>query len=282
MAELSQPPLASEPDPRQPSHRRGGGVSGVLPALGTVVAVIAGTALLGAAAGLIWAAVAPRALAVVVGPGSADVVNPETNAFIAAEGWFTLLSLIGGIISGLLGYWLAVRRRGALAMAGVLAGGVAAALLAKWIGQQWGTAAFNHTLMVGRAGVTLYAPLVLGGIGALAFWPLAAGVTAGGIEASAVLRERRLARERARSFGLPVRYGPVIRADSDRPAPGSAGPAPGSAGPAPGLSGSAPGPAGSAPGPAGSAPGPAGSAPGPAGSAPGSAGSAPGSQGPAA
>lgn len=177
----------------------------MLPALGTAVAVIAGTVLLGAVAGLIWASVAPRALAVVVGPGAADVVNPETSAFIAADGWFTLLSVAGGVVSGLLGYWLAVRRQGALAMAGVLVGGLAAALLAKWIGQQWGTAAFNHTLALGRAGVTLYAPLMLGGIGTLAFWPLAAGVTAGGIEASVVLRERRLAREQARAFGLHVR-----------------------------------------------------------------------------
>jgi hypothetical protein len=204
MAELSQPPLSSDTGPMSSSRRRAGWVFRALRALGTAVAVIAGTAVLGAAAGLIWATVAPRALAVVVGPGSADVVNPETSAFIAAEGWFTLLSVVGGIISGMLGYWLAVRRQGALAMAGVLAGGLAAALLAKWIGQQWGTAAFNHTLMVGRPGVMLYAPLVLGGIGVLAFWPLAAGITAGSIEASIVIRERRLARERAKAFGLPT------------------------------------------------------------------------------
>jgi hypothetical protein len=197
----------------------------MLPIAGTVVAVIAGTALLGAVAGLVWATVAPRALAVVLGPGSADVVNPETNAFIAAEGWFTLLSVLGGISSGVLGHWLAVRRHGALAMAGILVGGLAAALLAKWIGQQWGAAAFNHSLSVGRPGVMLYVPLMLGGIGVLAFWPLVSGLTAGGIEAAMVLRERRVAQGRAQTFGLPVRYGPVVRADSDQPAPGPDGPA---------------------------------------------------------
>ena len=102
--------------------------------------MIAGTALLGAGAGFLWSAVAPRALIEVLGPGSVLPVNPETSAFIAADGWFALLTVIGGIISGLLGYALAVRRQGAPAMAGVLVAGLAAALLAKWIGQQSGAA----------------------------------------------------------------------------------------------------------------------------------------------
>jgi len=37
----------------------------------------------------------------------------------------------------------------------------------------------------------LQAPLILGGRGALAFWPLAAGLVAGGVEAVILLRERR-------------------------------------------------------------------------------------------
>ncbi len=159
-----------------------------------VVAVVAGTAALGALTGVAWAAAAPRALVIVVGRGSADVVNPETNAFIAADGWFALLTVIGGIVSGVLGYALAVRRHGAAAMAAVLAGSVAAPLLARWVGQQSGTAAFNSALAAGRVGMLLHAPLMLGGTGALAFWALAAGLTAGGIEAATLIRERQAAR----------------------------------------------------------------------------------------
>jgi hypothetical protein len=162
-----------------------------VPVVVTLAAVIAGTALLGAATGFAWAAVAPRALVVVIGRGSADVVNPETSAFIVAEAWFTLLTAAGGILSGLLGYGLAVRRGGAPAMAAVLVGGLAAALIAKWIGQRSGTAAFNRALAAGQPGALLHAPLALGGLGALAFWPLAAGLVAGGIEAVVLLRERR-------------------------------------------------------------------------------------------
>jgi hypothetical protein len=212
MAEPSQLPLPSDPgreagDGRAGSGvpRAGGGRAGsggrpggrigashpTLAALVALAAVIAGTALLGAATGFLWATLAPRALAVVAGRGSASVVNPETNAFIAADAWFTLLTAGGGIISGLLGYALAVRRHGALAMAGVLAGGLAATLIAMWIGQHSGAAAFSGSLAIGRPGTLLRVPLMLGGHGPLAFWPLTAGLTAGSIEVIDLLRARR-------------------------------------------------------------------------------------------
>jgi hypothetical protein len=191
MAEPSQLPLPAGPGPSQPADRPAG-VGRVLPTgLVVLVAVIAGTALLGAAAGFVWAAVAPRAQVVVLGPGMPYPVNDETSAFIVADGWFALLAVAGGIISGLLGYRLAVRRHGALAMAGILMGGAVAALIAKGIGQQSGAAAYHHALALGRLGAPLRAPLMLGGRGALALWPLAAGLVAGGIEAAIQLRERR-------------------------------------------------------------------------------------------
>jgi hypothetical protein len=208
-----------------------------------LVAVIAGTAVLGAAAGFLWASVAPRALAVVVARGSANVVDPETSAFIAADGWFTLLTAVGGVVSGLLGYALAVRRHGALAMTGVLLGGLAAALIAMWIGQRSGTAAFNHSLSIDRPGTLLHVPLALGGRGPLAFWPLAAGLAAGGIELIGLLSERRRRPAPVHVYG-PQRYGPAAAAvgpygfaGRDGLPAASAHPAPG--GPA-GQNGSAP------------------------------------------
>jgi hypothetical protein len=199
MAEPSQLPTSSSRGRRQPGDGRTGTAG--LPLVVTLAAVIAGTALLGAATGFIWAAVAPRALVVVVSRGSADVVNPETNAFIVAEAWFTLLTVAGGILSGLLGHALAVRRDGAPAIAAVLVGGLAAALIAKWIGQRSGAAAFNSALAAGRPGALLHAPLAPGGLGALAFWPLAAGLVAGGIEAVVAWRERRAAQVARRTGG---------------------------------------------------------------------------------
>jgi hypothetical protein len=195
MAQPSQLPLPAGPR-RSPSGdgppaARRGLLAALVTALAAFAAVTAGTAPLGVAAGYGWAAVAPRPLIVVLGPGTPYVLNQETSAFIVADGWFTLLAVAGGVISGFLGYTLAVRRHGAPAMAGILVGGAAAALIARWIGQRSGAAAYHHALALGRPGVLLRAPLMLGGRGALALWPLAAGLVAGGIEAAIQLRERR-------------------------------------------------------------------------------------------
>jgi hypothetical protein len=182
MATPDEIPLQPGPARQWPAGGRQGAAQGVSAAVIAIVAIVAGTCVLGLAAGFLWAAIAPRALVEVVGPGSADIVNPETNAFIAADGWFTLLTVVGGLVSGAAGYALAVRRNGPPAMAGILAGGLAAALLARWIGQQSGTAAFNHSLAVGHIGALLRDPPMVGGLGTLMFWPLAAGVVAGGLE----------------------------------------------------------------------------------------------------
>ncbi len=146
------------------------------------LAVAAGTVLLGVAAGLSWAAVAPRAWLVMTGPGAATLVNPETNAFIAADAAFCLVCLAGGVLSGALGYLFAVRKHGAVAMAGLIAGALAAALAARWVGEQSGLATFRHLLVTLPAGARLRDALTLGAAGALAFWPLAACAVAGGLE----------------------------------------------------------------------------------------------------
>ena len=153
--------------------------------------MVVGSALLGLIAGFAWQHIAPRAVFVMVSRGTADVLNPETRAFIAADGWFCVVSLIGGGVSGLLGYLLAVRRFGPLPMLGVLGGGLAAAYIAQWVGQQAGRSGFEAMLATARVGTVLHAPLNLGAGGALAFWPLAAGVVAGCIVAGALVRERR-------------------------------------------------------------------------------------------
>ncbi len=154
------------------------------------LAVVAGTALLGVAGGYLWAAVAPRVALVVVGHGAADLVNSETSAFIAADGWYCVICLVGGVISGLLGYWLVVRRHGPVAMAGVLIGGLAAGLITSWIGEQSGLATFHHLLATLPAGAHMQSRLTLGSRSAIAFWPLAAGLMAGGVEAISAMRER--------------------------------------------------------------------------------------------
>jgi hypothetical protein len=218
------------------------------------LAVVAGTALLGVAGGYLWAAVAPRVALVVVGRGAADLVNSETSAFIAADGWYCVICLVGGVISGLLGYWLVVRRHGPVAMAGVLIGALAAGLITLWIGEQSGLATFHHLLATLPAGAHMQARLALGSRSAIAFWPLAAGLMAGGVEVIRAMRDPRRA------------AAPLVLA-----APGYPGAAPGYPGAAPGYPGAAPG----YPGYPGTPPGYPGGQPGYPGGQPGFPGGPP-------
>jgi hypothetical protein len=173
---IEYPSAAGEPVPEPDSAR------GVIAATGLAsLAVVAGTALLGAVAGFAWLALAPRPLLEIISPGAAGLVNPESSVFMSADGILCLISLAGGVVSGLLGYLFAVRRHGPLAMLAVVVGAVAAAYLARWIGEQAGLAAFHHQLATLRAGGRLRGSLTLGATGGLAFWPLAATLVAGGL-----------------------------------------------------------------------------------------------------
>ena len=156
----------------------------------TVTAVLV-TLVLGVAAGYLWAAAAPRPYLVMTGPGAAQVTSAESSAFIGGDGWYCLICLAGGIISGLIGYLLAVRGHHPVAMALVLLSGLAAGLIALWIGQHSGQASYHHLLRTLPAGRHLSASLSLGAHSAIALWPLAAGLMAGALELNDVLRDRK-------------------------------------------------------------------------------------------
>jgi hypothetical protein len=162
----------------------------------TAVLLVAGGALLGLLGGVIWAAITPRVVYQVatLSPPTAYAINPETSAFVAADGLFTFIALGGGVLLGLAGYLAGVRRYGPAPMVGLIAGGVAAAFLAKWLGTLLtGGQTFDSRLASSKPGALLRAPITLGSHGALAFWPVAAALTAGIPELVGFLRARRLA-----------------------------------------------------------------------------------------
>jgi hypothetical protein len=140
------------------------------------VAALAGSALVGIVAGLIWAEVAPRALLQEVARGEAQLVNAESSAFIGADAWFCLIAVVGGVVTGTLGYRLLLRRAGWVAAAVLVLGAVAAALLALWIGENIGLGTYNHLLASSPNGTFFHASLGLGAKSALAFWPLLTSV----------------------------------------------------------------------------------------------------------
>lgn len=160
------------------------------------------TLLLGVAAGFLWAAVAPRPYLVMTGPGAAQVTSAESSAFIGGDGWYCLICLVGGIISGLVGYLLAVRGHHPVGMALVLLSGLAAALIALQIGQHSGQASYHHLLSTLPAGRHLSASLSLGARSAIALWPLAAGIMAGALELNDVLRDRKRGTQEGRALAL--------------------------------------------------------------------------------
>ena len=186
----SQPQQSQKPQrPRQSLTPRAIGRTAL-----ALLIPLAATAVIGIPAGYIWALLAPRALAQVVSRGAANVVNPETTAFIAADAWFVLIAAIGGLLTGIAGYLLLVRRRGAPAALGLILGGLAAAALMLWIGDNYGHAAFQHRLLTDPAGTYLHAALSLGSKGALAFWPMLVALVIVVPEAAAYLRSPRKGR----------------------------------------------------------------------------------------
>jgi hypothetical protein len=193
MAENSQPP------PRDPAgFSATNAVSSPWLSRATVTAVllVVAGALLGLLGGAIWAAIAPRVVYQVytLSPPTAYAINPETSAFVAADGIFTFISLGGGALLGLAGYLVGVRRYGPTSMVGLIVGGVAGAFVMKWLGTMLtGGQTFDTKLATSKPGTLLKAPITLGSHGALAFWPVAAALVAGIPELVAFLRDRRLA-----------------------------------------------------------------------------------------
>jgi hypothetical protein len=210
-------------------------------ALLTAVAFVIIGAVLGVAGGAIWAGAAPRVVYQVysLSPPTAYAVNPETSAFIAADGIYTFIAVGGGALLGLAGYIFGVRRYGPVPLVGVILGSLAAAFLVRWLGPLLtGQDAFNNSLGRSKPGALLHAPIALGAQGALAFWPLAAALVAGGLELTLGKRTRPGQHAAVPGTG-PVgpltgyqpHLGPSLADGYQQRASDPAGPEPGRAGP---------------------------------------------------
>jgi hypothetical protein len=140
------------------------------------VALLAGSAALGLLGGLIWGEVAPRVLLQEVSAGTAGIVNTETRAFFGADVWFSGIAAVAGLLTGLLGYRLAVAPRDGAARASValalILGAVAGGFTMMWAGGQIGLSSFTRQLGSSPAGTLFPASLALGAKSALALWPL--------------------------------------------------------------------------------------------------------------
>lgn len=133
--------------------------------------LLAGSAALGLALGAAWVWVTPRPRYRVVA-GGVVVDELTTGAFVAADGWFAVLALLGGVLCALLA------RRYGDGPAGVLAGLVLGGALGAVLAWRVGLALAPDDLAVLSAGVDVgnrfEGGLTLRAHGVLLLWPLAA------------------------------------------------------------------------------------------------------------
>lgn len=129
------------------------------------------TVLVGAPVGLLWAALAPRPAAVVVGE-EAQLAMPGSNDFIAGDGFFLLAVTLAGVVGGLLA-WRLAREHGPAVVAGLAVGGVAAAYVAMVVGEQVTLEEVRQAVQNGQQGL-LEVNLRLLAKESLVGWPVGA------------------------------------------------------------------------------------------------------------
>jgi hypothetical protein len=129
------------------------------------------TVLLGAPVGLLWSAVAPHAH-VTVQAGEYYITDITTEVFIAGDGWFIGLTLLVGVVCGVLA-WLTARQSGPFVVIGLAVGGLAAAYVASRVGVRIGQDTLRDAVENGRDGAYV-GNVKLQAEAALAVWPLAA------------------------------------------------------------------------------------------------------------
>jgi hypothetical protein len=145
-------------------------------AIAAFALALASSAVLGLVGGLIWGEVAPRPMLQEISNGTAQLVNAETTAFVGADAWFVGISVVAGLITGLVGYRFLVARAEdgarAAAAAGLILGALAAALVMMWVGGQIGLSGYNEQLAASPKGTLFPSSLSLGAKSALVFWPM--------------------------------------------------------------------------------------------------------------
>jgi hypothetical protein len=159
------------------------------------VMTTATTALLGLPAGLLWAAITPPAR-YVVSNGEAALADLENEALIGVDGRFALIAVLAGVLCGAVAYAAGGRGHDIALVLGLAVGGMAAALLAWWVGRHVGLENFQRLIRTGPDGRSVTGVVDLRAVGVVVFWPLLAVITFGLLEAADVA-----GRARARPSG---------------------------------------------------------------------------------
>ncbi|MEV4747164.1 hypothetical protein ACFQVD_16800 [Streptosporangium amethystogenes subsp. fukuiense] len=131
-------------------------------------------ALAGAGAGILWSLAAPRPPYVMTGKGPL-LADPSTQALIAADGWFAVITGVLGLVCGVIGYGVSRGGRPLPVVVGLAAGGLLGAHLTLLVGEAANLGAVS-VVASGSSVPLVPGPLALTARGVLYAWPtLAAG-----------------------------------------------------------------------------------------------------------
>jgi hypothetical protein len=123
-----------------------------------VAVTVLALAAAGAAAGPLWIQLAPRLSFTVVKAGQVMANQSESEAFIAADGRYVVITLAIGVLAGVLA-WLPRSSRGWLMPVALTAGGLAGAALTRLVGQSLTGHPTSQALA--QVGATVFAPIRL-------------------------------------------------------------------------------------------------------------------------
>ncbi|MFI6521607.1 hypothetical protein ACIBF1_39070 [Spirillospora sp. NPDC050679] len=138
-------------------------------------------ALLGPLAGLLWAAVAPSVAYLVV-RGEALPADPEGQGPIGIDARYALICAVAGLLCGALAYLRGGRGNDVALLLGLASGGLAAALLAAYVGHRIGLPGFERSVAAAADGATVTGVAELRARGLVVAWPLLAVAAYGVLE----------------------------------------------------------------------------------------------------
>ncbi|WP_242902057.1 hypothetical protein [Actinomadura terrae] len=149
--------------------------------LATWVATTAVVALLGPPLGLLWAKTVPTVRYVIV-QGEPLLADPEGQGPIGVDVRFALIALVAGLCCGAAAYAAGRRFDDVALLLGLVAGGVAASVLAWRTGHMIGLDGYHDAVRRGRDGTLVDGVADLRAKGVLVFWPVLAVAAYGLLE----------------------------------------------------------------------------------------------------
>jgi hypothetical protein len=160
--EPAESPYRPEPPGRWSVQRWGIQYGSRRPWRRTLTVAVATTAVisaLGVPLGLLWVSLAPGVPVIDIGDSGVVVNDPSPEQYIAADGWFTLLGLVFGILVAVLA-WIVLRRdRGPFLLLGVVLGtSIAGHYLAPFAGGLIGADDYEQWQATAAQGATYLAP----------------------------------------------------------------------------------------------------------------------------